>query len=110
MKTHFSIKFDSLVKEKCNEINKPIFVLVGLSEYIDLSLYCNNIVDTETFEQEGNGKIFSPEWFTRVFIRLSKDEDFYIFSHQQYSYLTEYLNPDLYKDRLVVVYDNITDT
>jgi ATP-dependent DNA helicase RecQ len=107
MKTHFSIKFDSLVKEKCNEINKPIFVLVGLSEYIDLSLYCNNIVDTETFDQEGNGNIFSPEWFTRVFIRLSKDEDFYIFSHQQYSYLTEYLNPDLYKDRLVVVYDNL---
>lgn len=107
MKTHFSIKFDSLVKEKCNEINKPIFVIVGLSEYIDFSLYGNNIVDAETFDKEGNGKIFSPEWFTRVFIRLSKDEDFYIFSHQQYSYLTEYLNPDLYKDRLVVVYDNL---
>mgnify|MGYP002569520395 FL=1 len=107
MKNPFSIKFDSIIKDKCNQINKPIFVLTGIADYIDISLYEKNIADKETFNREGNAALFSPEWFTRVFMRISLSEDFYIFSHQQYSYLIEYLNPDMYKDRLVVIYDNL---
>lgn len=107
MKNPFFIKFDSIIKDKCNQINKPIFVLTGIADYIDISLYEKNIADKETFNREGNAALFSPEWFTRVFMRISLSEDFYIFSHQQYSYLIEYLNPDMYKDRLVVIYDNL---
>lgn len=107
MLTPFANRLESIINEKRNVIERPIFVFVGLTPYVDFTPYKDNIVHVETFDKEGNTSLFNEKWFTKVFIKLSQSTDFCILSHQQYSYLIEYLNPDLYKDRLVVVYDNL---
>ncbi len=107
MLTPFANRLESIINEKRNVIERPIFVFVGLTPYVDFTPYKDNIVHVETFDKEGNTSLFNEKWFTKVFIKLSQSTDFCILSHQQYSYLIENLNPDFYKDRLVVVYDNL---
>lgn len=103
----YTQRLQSIFDEKLSMISSPIFVLKGLAPYVNLSDYESKIVDITTFDKEGNKLLYNMEWFTQIFVKLTVPSDYYILSHQQYSYLIEYLNPDYFKSRLVIVFDNI---
>lgn len=84
-----------------------IFVLAGVAPYINLDNFTENITDQSTFDIEGNLDFFDPEWFGGVFLKLNSAITFQILSHQQYASIIEYLNEDFFKERIVVIYDNL---
>ena len=51
--------------------------------------------------------MFSAAWFGKIFPKLISATTFQILSHQQYASINEYLNEDFFKDRIVIVYDNL---
>lgn len=68
MLTPFANRLESIINEKRNVIERPIFVFVGLTPYVDFTPYKDNIVHVETFDKEGNTSLFNEKWFTKVFI------------------------------------------
>lgn len=104
---NLSIRFSKIIDENKRLVSKPIFVITGLSDYIDIFKYEDNIADVATFDEEGNNTYFDKDWFFRIFTKLGSAEDFLILSHQQYAYIIENLNNDFFKDRVIQIYDNL---
>lgn len=100
-------KFDNIVKSHIKKIKNTIFILSGLCDYIDFNDYVEHIADPATFDKEGSSDYFSKGWFGKIFSTINSADDYLILSHQQYAYIVEYLNIDFFKDRAVVVYDNL---
>ena len=100
-------KFKNIVESQVKKIKNPIFIVTGLCDYIDFDDYAEHIADTATFNVEGSSDFFSKNWFGGIFTTINSADDYTILSHQQYAYIVEYLNIDFFKDRAVVVYDNL---
>lgn len=98
-----AIKFDKIINDNKDTIPNPIFVVTGLSDYIDLFKYEEHIADVSTFDEEGNSNYFDKDWFFQIFTKLGKADDYLILSHQQYAYIVENLNNDFFKDRVIQV-------
>ncbi len=93
---------------KYTEVNaNTIFVFTGISPYIHIEAFSDHLTDKETFDKDGTLDLFSQEWFGRIFPNLSSATTFQILSHQQYANINEYLNEDYFKNRVVIVYDNL---
>lgn len=107
LKEKYTLVFDSIVKEQIKIKNDTIFVLAGISPYINLESYKYHITDIDTFDKEGNEELFSRECFGLLFSKLVAAKNFQIISHQQLAYINEYLSEDFFKDRIVIVYDNL---
>jgi RecQ family ATP-dependent DNA helicase len=93
--------------EQSQKIDKPIFVLSGVSDYVDASAFEEHLADPATFDKDGNTDLFTQAWFGKIFTLLISRTDYLILSHQQYAYVIEYLNPDFFRKDLVVIYDNL---
>ncbi len=100
-------KFENIVNSQVKKIKNPIFIVTGLCDYIDFNDYAEHIADPATFDEEGASGYFSKEWFGRIFATLNSADKYTILSHQQYAYIVEYLSIDFFKDRAVVVCDNL---
>ena len=88
----------------------PIFVFIGVEQYVNMDVFEKYIVDKGTFGQNGNKEIFSPTWFANVFAALNTvlgnpDMEYTILSFAQFSYLISYIQPDFFKSRLILVRD-----
>lgn len=88
----------------------PIFVFIGMEQYVDMSVFEKYVVDKNTFDKNGNKSLFSPMWFAEVFSALTAalgnpNKDYTILSFAQFSYLVTYIQPDFFKDRLILVRD-----
>lgn len=92
--------------EKSN-IDKPVFVILGQTELYKPQKHEDYLTDKETFTLDGNENLFNNDWFTRVFLSLNSDKHFHIISYAQFSYLTFHLNSSFFKDRIVILKDNI---
>lgn len=103
----FALEFEKIVKNILKTISDPIFVVSGLSDYIDFFKYEDNIADVSTFDEEGNADFFDKQWFKRIFGAVTSASSYTILSHQQYAYLVEYINVDFFSDRLFIVFDNL---
>lgn len=100
---------NQILKESKN-IKNAIFVFIGIESYVNIEEFSNHIIDRDTFGIDGNNIFFDNNWFTKVFTALNmvvgKGEDFYsILSFAQFSYLINYINPEFFKDRLVLLSD-----
>lgn len=108
--TDFVQFYTDRVKTIINDYNEKfspkIYVFLGLNDVIETSEFNELIVDKQTFSIDGNDTVFSKKWFTDFFIALSRHEDPAIMSFAQFSYLTTYLDPDYYKD-VVLIRDNL---
>lgn len=100
-------QFEKIVSETLEKLPNPIFIVSGLSDYIDFFKYESHIADVATFDEEGNADFFNREWFMKIFSVVGTATSYTIVSHQQYAYIVEYLNVDFFKDRAIVVYDNL---
>lgn len=102
-----SLDFGNIVTAQCKIVKNPIFIISGLTNYIDFFKYENHIADINTFDEEGNSDLFDKQWFSQIFTRLVSATDYLIVSHQQYAYIIENLNAEFFAGRTIMVYDNL---
>ena len=107
LKNIYTNAFDNIIKKHTRDKANTIFVLAGITPYIYVENFNDNITDQATFDKEGNLDLFTQAWFGSVFPKLMAATTYQILSHQQYASINEYLNEDFFKDRIVVVYDNL---
>lgn len=107
LKNIYTHALDNIIKRHIGTKSNTIFVLAGITPYIYLENYADKITDQTTFDKEGNLDLYSPAWFGSVFPKLMSATTYQILSHQQYASINEYLNEDFFKERIVVVYDNL---
>jgi RecQ family ATP-dependent DNA helicase len=103
----FTSLLSKILAEQSQKIDKPIFVLSGVTDYVDASAFEEHLADPTTFDKDGNTDLFTQAWFGKIFPLLISRTDYLILSHQQYAYVIEYLNPDFFQKDLVVIYDNL---
>lgn len=100
-----------LILGTLKKIQNPIFVFVGLENFVHISKFNDNIVDIETFGLNANDSVYSKQWFARVFPILlqphtNPDQNYHILSLPQFSYIDLY-SPHFFEDRIVIVSDGI---
>lgn len=103
LKNIYTNAFDNIIKKHTRDKANTIFVLAGITPYIYVENFNDNITDQATFDKEGNLDLFTQAWFGSVFPKLMAATTYQILSHQQYASINEYLNEDFFKDRIVVV-------
>ncbi|MCM1140997.1 MAG: DEAD/DEAH box helicase [Muribaculum sp.] len=103
----FAPEFEKIIADTLKTVSDPIFVVSGLSDYIDFFKYEDHIADVSTFDEEGNADFFDKKWFKKIFGVVSTASSYTILSHQQYAYMMEYLNVDFFSDRAFIVFDNL---
>ena len=107
LKNKYTKAFDTIINKHIKDKPNTVFVLVGISPYIHLENYVDNITDQATFDKEGNLDLFTLNWFVNVLQKLTSASTYQILSHQQYASISEYLSVNDIEDRIVVVYDNL---
>lgn len=103
----YTLVLDKIIQKQVEVKANTIFVFTGITPYIKLENYTEYVTDLSTFDKEGNDMLFGKEWFGTVFTKLTIAQGFQIISHQQFAYLNEYLSEDFFKERVLVVYDNL---
>ena len=109
-KEYVSTRFDSIITaETGSAIQHDVIVLLGVSDFLDVSQYSENIVEEASFGVDGDASFFDEEeWFARMFMGLRKKRTFHLMSYQQFVYYTAYApNLNKFKDRVTIVYDNV---
>lgn len=94
--------------KKLETVTNPIFVFVGIEQYVDITMFKNNLADNETFFLNGNDSVFTTAWFAKVLNLLVSPKvssKYTILSFPQFSYLINYIQPSIFKDRLIIVQD-----
>lgn len=113
LKSIYTPKLEKLMTQKMSEISNPIFVFMGVSDYVDMDAFIAHVVDPETFAKNGNEEIFDKKrWFPSIFssLILAENDDsnpYTIISFAQFSYLIENITPDYFKSRVVIVKDGV---
>jgi len=95
------------IKIESSGTKNLIFVILGQTELFNDSQTIDNIVDIETFKINSNETIFDKKWFTRIFTNLNIEKQFHILSYPQFSYLINYIDSSFFKNRIVILKDNL---
>jgi len=96
-----------ILTDQSTGTTNQIFVLLGQPELIDKSNLVNNITDVETFHLNGNEDLFDKNWFTNVFTKLNSEKQFHLLSYPQFSYLINYIDSSFFKERVIIIRDNL---
>ncbi len=107
IKNKLSLDFENIVTLQCKKVKNPIFIVSGLTDYINFFKYEDHIADITTFDEDGNSDFFNKEWFFKIFTKLGSSNDYLIVSHQQYAYIIDNLNAEFFSGRAIMVYDNL---
>jgi RecQ family ATP-dependent DNA helicase len=99
-------RFLSTITQASSDPNQ-IFILEGLPQQINAHLNEELFADLGTFYAESGLALFNKEWFSRIFAELNKQKEYHIVSFAQYSHLLEYISKDFFKDRSVLIDDNL---
>lgn len=97
---------DVIKNHKAEKIN-PIFVIQGQSSLIQTDKVANWIVDINTFFLENDDRIFNKTWFTKIFTSLQNLNKCHLLTLAQFSYLINYIDPDFFSDRVIIIKDNL---
>lgn len=103
----YTAVLDKIIQKQSKVKTNSIFVLAGITPYINTEHFAEMISDITTFDKDGNADIYSREWFGGVFSKLVSTHTAQIISHQQFAYLNEYLAEDFFKERIVIINDNL---
>jgi ATP-dependent DNA helicase RecQ len=96
-------KIEKLKSTKTNQI----FVILGQTTLFDFEIMEDLLADRDTFVLEKGEQVFNKEWFSRVFTILNQQKDYHLLSFAQFSYLTHYIDPTFFIDRVVIIKDNL---
>jgi ATP-dependent DNA helicase RecQ len=89
------------------EGTNKIIVLRGIPSEIKCEFEEEKFADFQTFSSESGNDIFNKDWFTQVFTKLTISLEPLIISDSQFQYLNEYIDPSFFKDRVVIIEDNV---
>src|SRR5690606_25820081 len=103
----YSNKTIEILNTQSAEKTNQIFVLLGQTELIDKSYLLDKITDVETFHLNGNEELYDKNWFTKVFTKLNSEKQFHLLSFPQFSYLINYIDSSFFKDRVIIIQDNL---
>ena len=98
------------MEEELQTTVDPIFVFLGIEQYVNLDEFSRYIIDNESFLNNGNQELFNQVWFSRIFTKLTlattnTDLPYTVLSFPQFSYLINYIQPDYFKNRIIIVKD-----
>ena len=63
LKNIYTNAFDNIIKKHTRDKANTIFVLAGITPYIYVENFNDNITDQATFDKEGNLDLFTQAWF-----------------------------------------------
>lgn len=78
LKNKYTKAFDTIINKHIKDKPNTVFVLVGISPYIHLENYVDNITDQATFDKEGNLDLFTLNWFVNVLQKLTSASTYQI--------------------------------
>lgn len=107
LENQYTTALDKIIQKQVSVKANTIFVFTGITPYIGLETYAEHITDLASFDMDGNEEIFNRNWFGVIFSKLMTAQDYQIISHQQFVYINEYLSDDFFKERILIVYDNL---
>ena len=58
IKRQLSVDFEHIVAAQCKKVKNPIFIVSGLTDYVDFFKYEDHIADINTFDEDGNSDYF----------------------------------------------------
>lgn len=99
--------YDLIKEEKAKIEKNHIFVILAQTELLNIKPIQNAIADIKTFLLNGNEQIFDRNWFTNIFTTLNNTKDYHIISYPQFSYLINYIDASFFKDRVIILKDNL---
>ena len=103
----YSNKTNNLINQESSLKTNQIFVFLGQAELIDTTNLIEYISDPETFILNGNEELFNKIWFAKVFTTLNSEKRFHLITYAQFSYLINYIDSSFFKDRIIIVRDNL---
>lgn len=107
-KNIFTARVKSIIDK--TTIKDPIFVFLGISEYIDINEFRENILDFNSFSVDGNESIFDQLWFAQTINALIQPAQagikYKILSYAQISYIGNYMPLDIFENRIIIIRDN----
>lgn len=103
----YSNKTINILTDQSAGKTNQIFVLLGQTELVDKFNLIDNITDVDTFHLNGNEDLFDKNWFTNVFTKLNSEKQFHLLSYAQFSYLINYIDSSFFKDRVIIIQDNL---
>ena len=103
----YSNEISKLIELESSKKRNQIFVLLGQSELIDHEKFSLAIVDNESFTINGTESTFDKTWFANVFSILNIEKDYHILSYPQFSYLINYIDSSFFKERVIILKDNL---
>lgn len=106
-KTLYSYKFLQVIEETRSVITNPIYVIYGDISLLNLGHYQEFVVDFDNIASTSGDGVFNREWFSNVFTVLMTAQRPSILSYAQYSYLITYITPDFFKERVIIIEDNL---
>jgi len=106
-KNYITGKVKSIIADRYTQKPNLIFVFMGISDLVDIEIFKQNITDRDTFLLEADSTFFGKEWFTKIFTELNNPQTYHIISYAQYNYLIHYIDADFFKDRTIIISDNL---
>lgn len=103
----YSNKIIQILTDQSARKTNQIFVVLGQTELIDKINLLDNLTDVETFHLNGNEELFNKNWFTTIFTKLNSEKQFHLLSYAQFSYLINYIDSSFFKDRVIIIRDNL---
>lgn len=103
----YSNRIIQILTDQSARNKNQIFVFLGQTELIEKLNLLNNLTDAETFHLNGNEAIFNKTWFANVFTKLNSEKEFHLLSYAQFNYLINYIDNSFFKDRIVIIKDNL---
>ena len=109
LKDYINHKVKTIIDSYLESGKGWVFVLVGLTDIIDIDGLRSYIDDIDTFFKNGNDNVFDKGWFNKkIFVHLVDEEKTcHVFSYPQYVYITSYLNNAYFGDKVVFIRDNL---
>ena len=106
-KEAYSKAFCKAISNALSTVDKPIIVLYGDTQIINLDSLSSLVVDEKSFTSTGGEGIFNKSWFSSFFASLSTTSSASIVSYAQFSYVTKFISADFFKDRVIILEDNL---
>lgn len=104
---YYSDRIKEIITKESSNKDNQIFVILGQTQLLDNSFLPEYIVDDKSFRLDGNETLFDKSWFTNAFTTLNTAKKLHILSYAQFSYLINYIDGSFFKERIVIVNDNV---
>jgi ATP-dependent DNA helicase RecQ len=100
-------KFKHIVEKCAYSQNNKIIVIKGAPKAFTQTFDKNLFDDFSSFNKEVGLPFFNKVWFTKIFVELNMDKRYHLISYAQFSHIIEYIDPGFFKERIILIQDNL---